>query len=466
MVRSRTSCPHSATSPQRRVPTAWARRLPGRGGWHSAALGLGRLLPRDEASRLPRAAGGAQGGSGAATTSRAPQHPAGCANAALARGRGRGRWWPGSCRGPPSSLGAGGGPMPVMPVAALSPSPPGPIGAGGPEGPSPQQSPAGKGEGAGGRARRTKKASINYSSSEVKGRKHNTRQRALAGPGRGGARGGQEGLQGLGRPGAGVHRWRRLPPRAPRGPGIPGGRAPLEGPGSAALPPWKRLGSANPWQHTPPHGNPPLVATRAPQPPPRATARSGGPGASAPQCAGPWRGAPSAAAATEGSGRLTERCASRCAPACGWQHPAGTTPGAGGRARPPQAAPRGVLLSAAGDGACGGDGWGTLPAGRLRCQEARPGRGLSAERGHEAALATPVPRPPAAPTPCPSRRRTAGFCFRAEGPEQSPPPPPAAGSRQPRAPAAVASVPGAGGHRGPASRVCLAGQGTRSTRPG
>lgn len=36
-----------------------------------------------------------------------------------------------------------------------------------------------------------------------------------------------------------------------------GGCAPLAEPGSTALPPWKRRGSANPWQHTPPHGNPP-----------------------------------------------------------------------------------------------------------------------------------------------------------------------------------------------------------------
>ena len=62
--------------------------------------------------------------------------------------------------------------------------------------------------------------------------------------------------------------WWQLPPSAPRCWGIPGGCAPLEGPGSTALPPWKRLGSTNPWQHTPPHGNPPLMATRTPPPAP------------------------------------------------------------------------------------------------------------------------------------------------------------------------------------------------------
>lgn len=47
-------------------------------------------------------------------------------------------------------------------------SPTAPIRTSGTGGPSPRQSPAGKGEGAGGRARRTKKAAINYSSGEVK----------------------------------------------------------------------------------------------------------------------------------------------------------------------------------------------------------------------------------------------------------------------------------------------------------
>lgn len=105
-------------------------------------------------------------------------------------------------------------------------------------------------------------------------------------------------------------------PGAPAELGHPGGAAHLwKGPGSTALPPWKRHGSANPWQHTPPHGNPPAhgnaSAAASTRTQPRSPRSSG-----APRCAGPWRDAPGAPAGTPVTG------VTLCAHACGcWQPP-------------------------------------------------------------------------------------------------------------------------------------------------
>lgn len=131
------------------------------------------------------------------------------------------------------------------------------------------------------------------------------------------------GLQGLGHSGAGV-RWQRQRwhPRMLH----TSGRT-----HSTALPPWKRLGSANPWQHPPPHGNPPLMATHAPPSAPALhRAHHGGP---------PHHGTPLCRATegcTKGSGgdqvtRVAEHSpgTSRCALVGRCQHPPEITPGTG-----------------------------------------------------------------------------------------------------------------------------------------
>lgn len=103
------------------------------------------------------------------------------------------------------------------------------------------------------------------------------------------------GLQGLGHSGAGV-RWQRQRwhPRMLH----TSGRT-----HSTALPPWKRLGSANPWQHPPPHGNPPLMATHAPPSAPALhRAHHGGPPHHGTPCVGPRRDAPRALVGTKSPG--------------------------------------------------------------------------------------------------------------------------------------------------------------------
>lgn len=78
----------------------------------------------------------------------------------------------------------------------------------------------------------------------------------------------------------------------------------------------------------------------------------------------------------------------------------------------------------------------------------------------------PVAVSPCCPQPMPVTPRDSRFLLQSWGTRTKPP----TRCREPAATgpscSLVASVPGTGGHRGPASRMCPAGQGTRFTRPG
>lgn len=209
------------------------------------------------------------------------------------------------------------------------------------------------------------------------------------------------GLQGLGHSGAGVQ-WQRQRWH----PGVlhTSGRTQ-----STALPPWKRLGSANPWQHPPPHGNPPLMATHAPpSAPAQRRARHGGPPHHGTPLCWAMEGCTECSGGDEGT-RVAEHSpgASQCALMCRCQHPPGITPGTGTERGLGWVLPQRDTVSVV--------GW---PGDTPRWLRSRGTRGLELSR-RAGARSSPgsllFPCPSVSSTLCLSHRESAAFGIKAEG---------------------------------------------------